>query len=870
MNDRRLTTVAVVVLVLYAGTFGLAGADTGVPFDQVDGSTGTNGTTETTEAIDPNSSSTDAEATSEAETTGSSASSPSDGDTESGTTERTANADAASTGTGGTSAPDGAPGATPAQDDTGGTPAQGAVPAPGQGTTPAQGTAPAQQTPAQQATPTPAPGSDAEFEVVRSSTDAPIGDTGTLTVVIENTGEDAENAVVSLQSQSNALSFGGSASTSQFVGEWDEGDRETIEVDVTVASGVEPRSYPVQATVSYTDEDGNQVQSAPLSFGVTPEDEQAFSLDDVEGSLSVGSDGTIGGTITNDGPETATDAVLVFGGNASDVTPRQSEVVLGDVDPGESVDFEYPVTVAPGAAPGARQVPFVVQYRNDAGVTQRSETLNAQVTVDETQDEFAVTDVDSDLEPGEDGTVAVTLENTGEDVTDATVSIQSLSASVLFGETANTSQFVGEWDEGETETIEVQASAARGITEGEYPLQASVSYTDDENRPAQSGPVTFGVEVSESEDDFEIVSTSSSVPIGEQGTVAVTLENTDENVTEAVVSLGSASPNLAVGSTGNATRFVGEWAEGEQRTVTFEVSASNDSERRSYPVRTSVSYTNADGDPASSETRTFGVTPLREQSFGLANVSSNLSVGDEGVVTGTVVNQGPSVARNAVVTLSVDNENVNPQETEYAVGTLAAGESANVSFPIEVTDSAESGVRQLSFAVEYDNAEGDPRTSEALNAQVDVAPQRDEFEIDRYDATLDVGATRTVTVEVTNNRDSTVRNVNAQAFVDDPLSLGDDEAFVAELEPGESANVTFEISASENANPGTYPLTLDFQYDTADGETKLSDTYDVPIEVREPESGGFLSFVTGSPIGPVLIAVLLAVGIGWAWTRRSG
>ena len=712
--------------------------------------------------------------------------------------------------------------------------------------------------------------SDAAFEVVSSSIDAPAGGDGTLTVRLENTGEDAENAVVTLQSGAGELTFGGAQSTSRFVGEWDEGDRKAIEVDVSVAPGSGDRSYPVTTTVEY-DADDERIRSPPATFGVTPSDEQDFSLDGVVSSLNAGSEGTISGTITNEGPATAENAILVFASNTSDVTPRQSDVVLGDVESGESVEFTYPVRVRQGVAPGDRQVPFVVRYRNDDGDTLQSGTLDAQVTIDETADDLAVVDVDSALEPGESGTVEVTLENQGEDAADAVVTLQSLSGTVLFGQAPNTSRFVGEWDEGDRKTIEVRATAAPDAAEGEYPMRASLSYTDGDDEQAGAGPVTFGVPVAESADDFAVVSTSSTVPIGDEGTVSVTIENTGENATEATVSLSSLSPDLVVGSMGNATRFVGAWSAGEQRTVEYQVRASNDTERRSYPLQTSVAYTDVDDDRARTDARTFGVTPLREQDFSLANVSGNLSVGEEGTVTGTVTNEGPSAARNAVITLSADNANVNPLESEFVVGTLAAGESANFSFPIEVTDSAEPGARQLSFAVEYDNAEGEPRTSDTIAAQVDVPPGRDEFDITRRNASVEVGGSETIELEITNTRNSTVRNVNAKAFVDDPLSLADDEAFIPELGPGESATVTFEASAAGSATAGTYPLSMDFQYDTADGESKLSETYEVPIEVREPESSGLLSLGGGDgglPIVPILLAIALVAIIATVIVRR--
>ena len=980
--------------------------------------------------------------------------------------------------------------------------------------------------------------SDADFDVVDSELDAPIGSSGALTVELENDGEDADNAVVNLQSQTGGLTFGGSATASQFVGEWEEGETRTIEVDASVATGAAQRSYPVQATVSYQNDDNEQVQSPPVSFGVTPDDEQDFTLDDVDSSLSAGQEGTISGTITNEGPEDAEDAVLVFAGNGSDVLPRQSEVVLGDLDDDESVDFEYPVAVEQGAPPGERQVPFVVEYQNEAGNTVRSGQLNAQVEIDAAEDQFEVTDIDSDLEPGETGTVEVTIENQREDLTDATISLQSVSPAIVFGQAANTSKFVGEFEEGDTQTIELKATATQTATEGEYPVQASVSYTDEDNQPGQGGPIifgvpvddidddfevtdvdsdlepgetgtvevtveneeedvtdarvtiqslspsitfgqaatanasvfvgefeegdtetvevratvaqdategeypmqalvsyvdeegrrdsdgpfafgvpvggiveefevasvdsdlepgergtvevtlnntfenvtdatvslqsvspaislgetvntsqfvgdwnlsetktvevqataaesategeypiqttasytdgenrtgragplTFGAGVSQSVDDFEVVNVNSTVPVGGEGTIRVTLNNTEENATEATVSLESISSNFQLGEGVNATQFVGRWGVGERRTVEYEVSASNATEQRSYAFRTSVSYTDSGNQGARGGPFTIGVTPLSEQSFALSNTTANLRVGSEGNVSGAVTNEGPQVARNAVVQLTVNNPNIDVQQNEVALGTLQAGETANFSFSVDLSSNAEAGVQQFAYVIEYDNQDGEPRRSERLKTQVEIEPDRNAFivggggseEDDETDGTnqtdgnrsrlnvqgqevaqtqqsgqneseepLTPGESRVVTVPITNNRDVTYRNIEVQAFTNDPLSLADDQAFISELRPGETATVSFEVSVSGDALPGTYPISMDFQYDTPDGDTQLSDTYEVPIEVEEQE-GGLLSSITdgGIPWLLIVVALLVAGVLGYLLYRQ--
>ncbi|RJT06572.1 COG1361 S-layer family protein [Halococcus sp. IIIV-5B] len=704
-----------------------------------------------------------------------------------------------------------------------------------------------------------------DLSVTGVDSDVPVGGTGNVSVTLENTGEDATDAVVNLQTLSTDLLFDRSANATRYVGDWDAGESRTIEVTMQATPSADTDTYPVQASVSYDDSDGEAAQLGPATFGVTPESQQEFSLDGVSDDLEVGSSGTISGTITNDGPKAATDAVLTVSPNSTrDIVPRQSEYVLGDLDVDESSSFELPVLVNDTTEPGERQVQYYVQYYDSDGDPLRSEALTATVDIDEQEDDFNVVSTSTDVQSGEEGSLTVVMNNTGENVTDATVSFQSLSGGVLFGESANATQFVEDWDTGEERSFEfdVTATGSAGTT---YPMQASLQYTDSEDDGAQAGPFAFGVTPGESEDDFEVVSTDSNVQVGDEGPITLTLQNNGENATETTVSLQSLTGDITLGQTANATAFVGEWPAGAQRTVSFNATATNTTDVRDYPFQASVSYNDPDGDSASGGPFTIGVTPEPEQNFDLSNVESTLRVGSEGNVTAQVTNQGPQAIDNAVVELESQSESLSPQETEAAVGSLASGESANVSFPIEVPDSAESGARQLSFAVEYDNENGDTRRSGSLSAQVDVAGQRDSFIVERANASVGIGSSDAVTLNVTNNRDTVVTNLNAKAYADSPLSLSNDEAYIARLAPGETEQISFDVSVAGSASEGQYPLSVDFQYDTPSESSQLSQEYNVPVDAAESSGGGLLS---SAPVMIGLAALLVVLGIGVVWSRR--
>ncbi|ELZ50802.1 putative exo-alpha-sialidase [Halorubrum coriense DSM 10284] len=109
---------------------------------------------------------------------------------------------------------------------------------------------------------------------------------------------------------------------------------------------------------------------------------------------------------------------------------------------------------------------------------------------------------------------------------------------------------------------------------------------------------------------------------------------------------------------------------------------------------------------------------------------------------------------------------------------------------------------------------------------------------------------------VTNNLGEPASDLEARLFANDPLETGDtDTGYVQSLGAGESTTMMFELSTTGSATPGsTYPISLDFRYDDVDGDSQLSDTYRVPIEVTASEGGGL-------PL-PIIFLAVLVVGTG--------
>ena len=354
---------------------------------------------------------------------------------------------------------------------------------------------------------------------------------------------------------------------------------------------------------------------------------------------------------------------------------------------------------------------------------------------------------------------------------------------------------------------------------------------------------------------FQVVGVESDAQVGDSGTVEATIENVgSETAHNADVSFGSQSVTVNGGESGMVR--VEEIEPGETATVAYDVGVDGDLPVQQYMLSGAVRFDDPDGITRTDEGLSIGVLPLAEQEFALTDVDSQLRVAEDGDLVGTVRNDGPVPARSVVVQYAGDDQSVIPAERSTAVGTLDPGESANFSLPIAIGGEAEAGLRSLDMAVQYRNDEGERRAFEELVVDAEVAPERDRFDVAIENRTIQSGGTRTVDVAVTNNLDETASDGEARLFADDPLDTGDtDTGYVQSLEPGETTTMTFELTTTGSATPGsTYPVSLDFRYDDADGDSQLTDTYRVPIDVTESEDGGL-------PL-PVIVVALLVVGTG--------
>ncbi|AWB27971.1 COG1361 S-layer family protein [Halococcoides cellulosivorans] len=489
---------------------------------------------------------------------------------------------------------------------------------------------------------------------------------------------------------------------------------------------------------------------------------------------------------------------------------------------------------------------------------------------------------DRSVAPGADTAINVSLTNQGE-VDTAPTSASSLAQRVTTARavrvqlnsadaplTVHTDRrTLGSLPEGQSAPLPFFVSVDDDAEPGTYEMNVRVWYRYTEEISLDTGNYhetdrfrSLDVKIRvEEEPRFRIENVTGTVPEGSTDDVTVAITNTGGTAaSDASLSLQS-SGDLTLGRSAQTTRHVGAWPAGETREFNVTMGASPDTSGTAS-VTARVSYEDIDGIPGQSDRLSIPVDVTPDRRFSIENVTSSLEVGAEGTISGEVRNTGDRRVQNVQLALPIESATVTPVDATAAVGDLAPGERADFEFRVSVSEDGSAGPRQFTIQPSYRTVAGNQRAGQSAVVRVPIEDSVDRFAVETSDATVEEGDSTRVTLSVTNTGSDPVRRVSAQLFADSPISTTDKRAYVDTLAPGDTEELTFGIAA-EGALPKAYPLSVDFEYENSDGDTELSDTYSVAVQVTEPAENGAPIFALIAVVG-LLGAVLAGL---YLWRR---
>ncbi|MFB6083062.1 MAG: CARDB domain-containing protein [Halorientalis sp.] len=496
--------------------------------------------------------------------------------------------------------------------------------------------------------------------------------------------------------------------------------------------------------------------------------------------------------------------------------------------------------------------------------------------------DLSVSVADDTVAPGTDTTIQVRVVNAGDledgsiqnpglndDVTTARGVQVSLDASDAPFEVETDSRSVGSLARGGSSTLDFRLSVPEDAEPGTYEIPVTVTYSytgiiseSTGGRATRETEHTFEVTIEVRETArFRVVGVDHDLAVGEAGDVSVTLRNAGPiAVSDASVELATDHADLRFGEAASASRYVGEWAPGETRMLTYRMTAADGAEPRSYVVSATVAYRDAEGDRETYRTASFGVTPGPEQTFAYRNVSVALW-GSTARVTGEVVNTGDRRVTAALVTANSTAPRVRVTGGTHPVGTLEPGESARFGIGLHVAPNTHPGPRELGVSVRYERGGARTYASDASSITVPIRTDREDIAVTAVNNSLEIDASNTVRVRLHNTGDDRLTNVHARLAVEPPYDSESPSAYVASLAPGENTTVTFELTTPEDGVPTTDAVSLNVSAETPAGQRVTYGPYLVPVTTTT--SGGPMGDVPVLGLGAVVVVALVAAG--WWW-----
>jgi hypothetical protein len=227
-----------------------------------------------------------------------------------------------------------------------------------------------------------------------------------------------------------------------------------------------------------------------------------------------------------------------------------------------------------------------------------------------------------------------------------------------------------------------------------------------------------------------------------------------------------------------------------------------------------------------------------------------------------VENNGYGTARN--VTLTVNSSpglSVLSSVRSFFISNLTAGSSQ--SEPILLSANG-TGTPYLIVNATYYSALLNKRFSSIQRINLSVAPSA-QFSIDSEGPSPGIGATDVpVNFRITNTGTSPAEQLQLNLQTPYPVTPVASTAYVNNLQPGASTNVTFLVSIDSQGVPGNYPVTLYEQWKQPSGSVNQqftgSDNYYIDIGQANPTA----SYETDAAIIIVIIVIIAMV-----FRRRS-
>jgi hypothetical protein len=213
-----------------------------------------------------------------------------------------------------------------------------------------------------------------------------------------------------------------------------------------------------------------------------------------------------------------------------------------------------------------------------------------------------------------------------------------------------------------------------------------------------------------------------------------------------------------------------------------------------------------------------------------------------------------TTADSMTATLSLVDPNapIDIEQDTLLLGSLSSGKSLSspAEFPIEIYDNAKAGTYDMRLNISYrsqrDSAVTPPYGDtyywyEDMNQTMIlriVVEEEPYFKILNVGSDLLAGDEEVINVTYTNTGEQVARECIARISVVDPFTTTDDQAYLGDMNPGESKTATFDLNVAKDATVKNYTISSEIKYKDEHDQNQYSDNLKIPVDVSPAGSMG--------------------------------
>ncbi|MGC8479449.1 MAG: COG1361 S-layer family protein [Candidatus Micrarchaeia archaeon] len=225
-----------------------------------------------------------------------------------------------------------------------------------------------------------------------------------------------------------------------------------------------------------------------------------------------------------------------------------------------------------------------------------------------------------------------------------------------------------------------------------------------------------------------------------------------------------------------------------------------------------------------------------------------------------ISNIGTGTANNVSVAFNSGyGINVLSSVSKMFIGSIAPGQGVDESLLISASNYSSNNA-SFYATVKYLSANYHSVFNKNITIPINIASSS-TFSISSGNYSIPLGATAVpLNLVITNTGNIDAQNIQLSLQSGYPITPVTSSDYIQQLAPGQSANVTFEVSADTNANSGTYPITIYETWKQPNGAVEqLYSGTNVYYAVVGGSSAGGSGTITDVVIIIIVVIILVAI-----------